>query len=119
MIGVGKDEYNSSLDGMIDQNILPWVEDREEEGYPVWEDYEAVQRSTYFLNRQGDLIYQFNITTLNPEDPEDYSYLINLILVRNNDEISYHFSPNLDYLSVSLCGKVSRLKYYYLLSSLK
>ena len=80
MIGVGKDEYNSSLDGMIDQNILPWVEDREEEGYPVWEDYEAVQRSTYFLNRQGDLIYQFNITTLNPEDPEDYSYFINLIL---------------------------------------
>ena len=80
MIGIGKDEYNSSLDGMIDQNILPWVEDREEEGYPVWEDYEAVQRSTYFLNRQGDLIYQFNITTLNPEDPADYSYFINLIL---------------------------------------
>ena len=80
MIGVGKDEYNSSLDGMIDQNILPWVEDREEDGYPVWEDYEAVQRSTYFLNRQSDLIYQFNITTLNPEDPEDYSYFINLIL---------------------------------------
>ena len=53
MIGVGKDAYNSSLDGMIDQNILPWVEDREEEGYPVWEDYEAVQRSTYFLDRQG------------------------------------------------------------------
>ena len=80
MIGVGKDEYNSSLDGMIDQNILPWVEDSEEEGYPVWEDYEAVQRSTYFLNRQGDLIYQFNIPTLNPEDPEDYSDFINLIL---------------------------------------
>ena len=80
MIGIGKDEYVSSLDGMIDQNILPWVEDSQEEGYPVWEDYEAVQRSTYFLDRQGDLIYQFNITTLNPEDPEDYSYFINLIL---------------------------------------
>jgi len=80
MIGVGKDAYNSSLYGMIDQNILPWVEDREEEGYPVWEDYEAVQRSTYFLDRQGELIYQFNITTLDPENPEDYSYFINLIL---------------------------------------
>tara|TARA_S200000501_G_scaffold377986_1_gene438490 strand:- start:16 stop:1293 length:1278 start_codon:yes stop_codon:yes gene_type:complete len=80
MIGVGKDAYNSSLDGMIDQNILPWVEDREEEGYPVWDDYEAVQRSTYFLDRQGELIYQFNITTLDPESPEDYSYIINLIL---------------------------------------
>ena len=80
MVGVGKDAYNSSLDGMIDQNILPWVEDIEEEGYPVWEDYEAVQRSTYFLDRQGELIYQFNITTLDPENPEDYSYFINLIL---------------------------------------
>ena len=80
MIGVGKDEYNSSLAGMIDQNILPWVEDIEEDGYPVWEDYEAVQRSTYFLNRQGELIYQFNITTLNPDNANDYSYFINLIL---------------------------------------
>ena len=45
MIGVGKDEYNSSLDGMIDQNILPWVEDIEELGYPIWENYDAVQLS--------------------------------------------------------------------------
>ena len=44
MIGVGKDEYNASLDGMIDENILPWVEDFYEEGYPVWTDYDAVQR---------------------------------------------------------------------------
>ena len=65
---------------MIDQNILPWVEDIEEDGYPVWEDYEAVQRSTYFLNRQGELIYQFNITTLNPDNANDYSYFINWIL---------------------------------------
>ena len=56
---------------MIDQNILPWVEDIEEDGYPVREDYEAVQRSTYFLNRQGELIYQFNMTTLNPDNAED------------------------------------------------
>ena len=61
MIGVGKDEYNSSLSGMIDQNILPWVEDIEEDGYPVWEDYEAVQEVPISSNRQGELIYQFNI----------------------------------------------------------
>ena len=36
MIGVGKDTYNSSLDGMIDQNILPWVEDREERWLTGW-----------------------------------------------------------------------------------
>ena len=80
IFGVGKDEYNGSLDGMIDQNILPWVEDIEAQGYPVWVDYTAVQRSTYFLNRQGELLYQFNITTLDPNNPDDYNYLINLIL---------------------------------------
>ena len=100
MIGVGKDEYNSSLDGMIDQNILPWVEDIEELGYPIWENYDAVQRSTYFLDRQGELIYQFNITTLNPNNEDDYSYLINLILdFRSNN------GPNVlrvseDYISI-------------------
>ena len=46
IIGVGKDEYTSSLEGMINERTLPWVSDIEEEGYPVWEDYGAVQRST-------------------------------------------------------------------------
>ena len=76
IIGVGKDEYTTSLEGMINERTLPWVSDIEEEGYPVWEDYGAVQRSTYFLDREGNLIYQFNITTLDPADPEDYNYLI-------------------------------------------
>ena len=80
IIGVGKDEYNSRLEGMINGRTLPWVSDIEEDGYPVWDDYGAVQRSTYFLDREGGLIYQFNITTLDPTDPEDYNYLINLIL---------------------------------------
>ena len=80
IIGVGKDTYNSDLAGMINGRILPWVEDVEADGYPVWTDYSAVQRSTYFLDRQGMLIYQFNITTLDPDEPNDYQYLINLIL---------------------------------------
>ena len=80
IIGVGKDTYNSDLEGMINGRILPWVEDVEADGYPVWTDYDAVQRSTYFLDRQGMLIYQFNITTLDPDEPNDYQYLINLIL---------------------------------------
>jgi len=80
IIGVGKDEYNSSLDGMIDGRILPWVEDSSSVDYPVWDDYGAVQRSAYFLNREGDLIHQFNLTSLTPSDPEDYEYLMDLIL---------------------------------------
>ena len=80
IIGVGKDTYNSELGGMINGRVLPWVEDVQADGFPVWTDYSAAQRSTYFLNREGELIYQFNITTLDPTEPEDYEYLINLIL---------------------------------------
>ncbi len=61
--------------------VLPWVEDVQADGFPVWNDYSAAQRSTYFLNREGELIYQFNITTLDPTEPEDYEYLINLIWI--------------------------------------
>ena len=80
IIGVGKDTYNSELDGMINGRVLPWVEDVQADGFPVWTDYSATQRSTYFLDREGELIYEFNITTLDPTEPEDYEYLINLIL---------------------------------------
>mgnify|MGYP001215086530 CR=1 FL=1 len=80
IIGVGKDSYNSELGGMINGRIIPWVEDAQDDEFPVWTDYNAAQRSTYILNREGDLIYQFNITTLDPTEPEDYEYLINLIL---------------------------------------
>ena len=80
IIGVGKDIYIDDLDGMVNGRILPWVEDVQADGFPVWTDYGAVQRSTYFLNRDGELIYQFNITSLDPTDPEDYEYLVNLIL---------------------------------------
>jgi hypothetical protein len=80
IIGVGKDSYNSELGGMINGRIIPWVEDAQDDEFPVWTDYNAAQRSTYILNREGELIYQFNITTLDPTEPEDYEYLINLIL---------------------------------------
>ncbi len=80
IIGVGKDEFNGTLDGMINGRTISWVEDIEDDGYPVWQDYDAVQRSTYFLNREGNLLYQFNLTTLDPDDPEDYSFFINMIL---------------------------------------
>ncbi len=32
------------------------------------------------MNREGELIYQFNITTLDPTESADYEYLINLVL---------------------------------------
>ena len=72
IIGIGKDAYQEDLDGMIENKILPWVEDLHANDYPVWTDHGAVQGSTYFLNRDGELIYQFNIAILNPTEPEDY-----------------------------------------------
>jgi hypothetical protein len=80
IIGVGKDAYNDDLEGMINDRILPWVEDVQDDSYPVWDDYNAVQRSTYFLDREGELIYQTNITAIDPGSPEDYESFINLIL---------------------------------------
>ena len=80
IIGVGKDAYAEHLPGMINGRILPWVQDSEDDDYPVWSEYSAVQRSTYFLGRDGAFIHQFNITTLDPDNPNDYNYLINLIL---------------------------------------
>ena len=75
IIGVGKDTYNDDLPGMVEGRILPWVEDVEADGYPVWSEYGAVQRSTYFFDRDGELVNSFNITPYLPDDPDDYSYL--------------------------------------------
>ena len=38
IIGVGKDTYNSELGGMINGRVLPWVEDVQADGFPVWTD---------------------------------------------------------------------------------
>ena len=35
IIGVGKDAYNDYLPVMVEGRILPWVEDTEDDGYPV------------------------------------------------------------------------------------
>ena len=80
IIGVGKDTLNSYLDQMVNGRILPWVEDVQADGYPVWTDYGAVQRSTYIFNRDGELIHSFDITTYDPNEPDDYISLVNLIL---------------------------------------
>lgn len=80
IIGVGKDAYNDDLNEMVDGRILPWTEDAYAENYPVWNSYGAEQRFVYFFNRNGDLIHQFDITSLDPESADDYEYLLNLIL---------------------------------------
>ena len=50
IIGIGKDGYASSLDGMINDRILPWVQDSIAENYPVWNEYDAAQREGLYLS---------------------------------------------------------------------
>ncbi len=65
---------------MINGRILPWTQDHEAEGYPVWTDWEAVQRTVFFLNTMGEIDTSFNITPYDPNSPEDFTYIKNLIL---------------------------------------
>ena len=80
LVGVGKDQYNGYLNQMVDGRILPWTEDLQSESYPVWIGWGAGQRDVYFLNRDGVVDTTFNITPYYPDDPEDYVYIMNLIL---------------------------------------
>jgi len=79
-IGVGKDQYSNSLDGMIDGRILPWVQDSNSDGYPVWTDFDASQREVFILNYEGNIETSFDITPYNPSDSGDVQDLTNLIL---------------------------------------
>ena len=69
---------------MVEGRILPWTEDSQSEEYPVWAEWEAVQREIYILNRTGIVDTTFNITPYDPNNPDDYAYILNLILdIRN------------------------------------
>ena len=96
VIGVGKDQYNEYLDQMVEGRILPWTEDSQSEGYPVWTDWEAGQRDVFFLNRNGIVDTTFNITPYDPGNPDDYTYIMNLILDLRNEDAS---NDGIDYQS--------------------
>ena len=80
IIGVGKDQYATSLEGMIDGRILPWVQDSNSENYPVWTDFDASQREVFILNYEGNIDTSFDITIYNPSDSNDVQDLTDLIL---------------------------------------
>ena len=70
----------TSLEGMIDGRVLPWVQDSDSENYPVWNDFGASQRKVYILNYEGIIETSFDITPYNPSNPDDVLSLMNLIL---------------------------------------
>ena len=61
------------------------MEDSQSESYPVWTGWGAGQRDVYFLNRIV-VDTTFNITPYDPADPEDYVYIMNLILELRTDD---------------------------------
>ena len=90
IIGVGKDQYLNSLDGMIDGRILPWVQDSNSDGYPVWSDFGANQRDVFFLDYDGTVDTSFSSTPYDPSNPDHVLYLTNLILSMREDTTTYN-----------------------------
>ena len=89
IIGVGKDQYTTSLDGMINSRVLPWVQDSSSNNYEVWSNFEANQRDIFFINIDGQIDTSFNITPYNPSNPDDVIYIKELILsFRGSDNSS-------------------------------
>ena len=89
IIGVGKDQYTSSLEGMINGRVLPWVQDSSSNNYEVWSNFEANQRDIFFIGTDGQIDTSFNITPYNPSNPDDVVYIKELILsFRGNDNSS-------------------------------
>ena len=89
IIGVGKDQYISSLEGMIDGRVLPWVQDSSTSDYVVWSNFEANQRDIFFIGTDGQIDTSFNITPYNPSNTDDVIYIRELILsFRGNDNSS-------------------------------
>ena len=89
IIGIGKDQYSSSLDGMINGRVLPWVQDSSSNNYEIWSNFEANQRDIFFINIDGQIDTSFNITPYNPSNPDDVIYIKELILsFRGNDNSS-------------------------------
>ena len=89
IIGIGKDQYSSSLDGMINGRVLPWVQDSSSNNYEIWSNFEANQRDIFFINIDGQIDTSFNITPYNPSNPDDVIYIKELILsFRGSDNSS-------------------------------
>ena len=87
IIGIGKDQYASSLEGMINDRVLPWVQDSSSTNYELWSNFEASQRDIFFISTDGQIDTSFNITPYNPSNPDDVIYIKELILAfRGNDD---------------------------------
>ena len=96
IIGVGKDQYISSLDGMINSRVLPWVQDSSSANYAIWSNFGANQRDIFVINVDGQIDTSFNITPYNPSNPNDVLYIKNLILsfrANGNSSLSSKVEP--------------------------
>ena len=65
---------------MINGRVLPWVQDSNSDGYPVWSNFSASQREVFIINYEGNIETSFDITPYNPSNSEDILNLTDLIL---------------------------------------
>ena len=71
---VAKSQH-SALDGnWMDPNDIPIVEDEQSAGYPVWEQFGAIQRDLVLIDKNLNVVEKFNISSF------DYGVVYNKIL---------------------------------------
>ena len=70
---------------MINGRVLPWVQDSNSDGYPVWSNFSASQREVFIINYEGNIEISFDITPYNPSNSDDVISLTNLILSYRSD----------------------------------
>ena len=70
---------------MINGRVLPWVQDSNSDGYPVWSNFSASQREVFIINYEGNIETSFDITPYNPSNSDDVISLTNLILSYRSD----------------------------------
>ena len=79
----GIDFIDSDLSGMIEDRVLPWVQDKIESD--VWNYWDISLRDFVILDANGDFFYIVNLTDFDPSIESNYNNLKQLLIdARNN-----------------------------------
>ena len=74
---------DSDISGMIEDMVLPWVQDKIESD--VWNKWDIIIRDFIILDANGDFFYRVNLTDLDPSVESNYNNLKQLLIdARNN-----------------------------------
>ena len=83
IMGINGYQYiNDSIDGMIEERVLPWTQDIP--SVDAWGLWDVILRDLFILDRDGILITKINLTSFNPDPSstcgQNYETIKNVIL---------------------------------------